>query len=82
MLSFERPARIFLANEHPIFLAGLRACLAEQPDIDVVGEVHSSAHLAQVIGKAAPDVAVVGECFNGVSVAESLLNDLPSRRIR
>lgn len=81
MLSFERPARIFLANEHPIFLAGLRACLAEQPDIDVVGEVHSSAHLAQVIGKAAPDVAVVGECFNGVSVAESLLNDLPSRRI-
>lgn len=81
MLSFERPARIFLANEHPIFLAGLRACLAEQPDVDVVGEVHSSAHLAQVIEKVAPDVAVVGESFNGVSVAESLLNDLPSRRI-
>jgi DNA-binding NarL/FixJ family response regulator len=81
MLSFKRPARIFLADEHPIFLAGLRACLVEQPDIDVVGEVHSSAHLAQVIEKAAPDVAVVGESFNGVSVAESLLKDLPSRRI-
>lgn len=81
MLSFERPARIFLADEHPIFLAGLRACLAEQRDIDVVGEVNSSAHLAQVIGKAAPDIAVVSESFNGVSVAEGLLNDLPSQRV-
>jgi len=81
MLSFERPARIFLADEHPIFLVGLRSCLAEQSNIDVVGEVHSSAHLAQVIDKTAPDVAVVSESFNGVSVAESLLNDLPSQRI-
>jgi DNA-binding NarL/FixJ family response regulator len=81
MLSFERPARIFLADEHPIFLAGLRFCLAEQPHIDVIGEAHSSAHLAQVIEKAAPDVAVVSESFNGVSVAEGILNDLPSQRV-
>lgn len=81
MLSFERPARIFLADEHPIFLAGLRFCLAEQPNMAVVGEVHSSADLAKVIEKAAPDVAVVGENFNGISVAEGLLNDLPTQRI-
>ena len=73
MLSFERPARIFLADEHPIFLAGLRLCLAEQPNMTVVGEVHSSADLARVVEKAAPDIAVVGEHFNGVSVAEGLL---------
>lgn len=81
MLPFERPARIFLADEHPIFLAGLRFCLAEQPHFDVIGEAHSSAHLAQVIEKAAPDVAVVSESFNGVSVAEGILNDLPSQRL-
>lgn len=81
MLSFERPARIFLADEHPIFLAGLRFCLAEQPNMIVVGEVYSSADLARVVERAAPDVAVVGEHFNGVSVAEGLLNDLPSQRI-
>lgn len=81
MLSFERPARIFLADEHPIFLAGLRFCLAEQPHIDVIGEAHSSARLAQVIETASPDVAVVSESFNGVSVAVGLLNDLPSQRV-
>lgn len=81
MLSSERPARIFLADEHPIFLAGLRFCLAEQPNIAVVGEAHSSADLAKVIERAAPDVAVVGDDFNGISVVESLLNDLPSQRI-
>lgn len=81
MLAFERPARIFLADEHPIFLAGLRFCLAEQPDIDIVGEVHSSADLARVIQQAAPDVAVVSESFNGVSVAEGLLAELPLLRM-
>ncbi len=81
MLSFERPARIFLADEHPIFLAGLRACLAAQPSLDVIGEVHSAAQIARVIEAAAPDIAVIGESFNGVSVIESVLNDLPSRRI-
>jgi len=81
MLAFERPGRIFLADEHPIFLAGLRFCLAEQPDIDVVGEANSSAHLARVLREAAPDIAVINESFNGVSVAEGLLADLPSLRI-
>lgn len=81
MLLLERPARIFLADEHPIFLAGLRFCLSEQPNMSVVGEVHSSAGLAQVVEKAAADIVVVGEYFNGVSVAEALLSDLPSQRI-
>jgi DNA-binding NarL/FixJ family response regulator len=81
MLSFERPARVFLADEHPIFLAGLRFYLTEQPDLEIVGQVHSSADLARVIRQAAPDVAVVGESFHGVSVAEGLLAELPSSRI-
>lgn len=81
MLSSEWPARIFLADEHPIFLAGLRACLAEHSDIKVVGEVNSSAHLVQLIETAAPHIAVVGESFNGVSVAEGLLSALPSHRV-
>lgn len=81
MLSSEWPARIFLADEHPIFLAGLKACLAEQPDIQVVGEVNSSAQLVQLVETAAPHVAVVGESFNGVSVAEGLLSALPAHRV-
>lgn len=81
MLALGRPARIFLADEHPIFLAGLRFCLAEQAQIDIVGEVHSSAQLALVIGQAAPDVAVVSEHFHGFPVAEGLLAELPSLRI-
>jgi len=81
MLSFERPARIFLADEHPMFLAGLHVCLAEQPNIEIVGEVHSSADLAQVIRRASPDVVVVSESFNGVSVAEGLLAALPLLRM-
>lgn len=81
MLSFERPARIFLADEHPIFLAGLRLCLADHPGIDIVGQAHSSTDLARVIQRAAPDVAVVSELFNGVSVAEGLIAELPSLRM-
>lgn len=81
MLSSERPARIFLADEHPIFLAGLRSCLAEIPGMTVVGETHSSAQLVRIIEAATPDIAVIGISFNGVHVIETVLANLPSRRI-
>lgn len=81
MLSFERPVRVFLADEQPIFLIGLRACLAEQLDIDVVSEAHSASHLARITADIAPDIAIISVNFNGAPVIESMLANMPGQRI-
>lgn len=81
MLPSEPAARVFLADEHPIFLAGLRSCLASQPGIDVIGETHSSAQVVGAIDEAAPDIAVVGISFGGVSVIETVLASLSHTRV-
>lgn len=81
MLPFERPVRLFLADEQPIFLVGLRACLAEQLNVEVVGEVHSAFHLARILPEIAPDIAIVGVNFLAGSVIESLQANMPGQRM-
>jgi DNA-binding NarL/FixJ family response regulator len=76
-LSGERPVRVFLADEHPIFLAGLRSCLEGQYGIEVVGEANDVARLIDTMNEAAPHIAVVSATFNGVSVIETLLVSVP-----
>lgn len=37
----EPPLRIVIADDHPIFLIGLRAVLERDPQISIVGEANS-----------------------------------------
>ena len=45
----EPPLRIVIADDHPIFLIGLRAVLERDPQISIVGEANSPQALSAVL---------------------------------
>ncbi len=55
----DRAARVLLADAHPLLRAGLRALLAEAPDLHVVGEAGDGADAAELIRRLLPDVLVL-----------------------
>src|SRR5260370_41806092 len=50
---------VFLVDDHEIFRRGVRALLANEPDIDVVGEADSAAAALARIPALHPDVALL-----------------------
>lgn len=53
------PIRVLLADDHGILRAGLRAFLATQPDIEVVGEAADGEEAVTRAAELAPDVVVL-----------------------
>lgn len=53
------PLRIVIADDHPIFRAGLRAVLARSPEIQVVGEAGDGAEALDQVRQFKPDIAIV-----------------------
>ena len=51
--------RVLVADDHPVTVAGVVAALAEEPDLEVVGEVGGAENLRTRIAELEPDVAVV-----------------------
>jgi DNA-binding NarL/FixJ family response regulator len=51
--------RVVLADDHPIVLAGIRALLNADPEIELVGEAPSGSDALPMICSSGPDVAVV-----------------------
>ncbi|MFL1501235.1 response regulator [Pseudomonas sp. O64] len=54
----ESPLRIVLADDHPIFLIGLRAVLERDERLTIVGEASSPEALAELLRQCACDVLV------------------------
>jgi len=52
------PARVVIADDHPMFRAGLRAVLAASPDVDVIGEASDGAELLTLVDQTQPDVVL------------------------
>ena len=66
--------RIFLGDDHPVFLLGLRALLNEE-GLTVVGEARSGTEALRLIGDLEPDVAVLDismPFMHGIAVTEQL----------
>jgi DNA-binding NarL/FixJ family response regulator len=77
-----KPGRIsvFLVDDHEIFRRGIRALLAHEPDIDVVGEAETAAAALARIPALHPDVAVLDVRLpdgNGISVCREICSELP-----
>lgn len=51
--------RVFLIDDHEVVRRGLRDLLADEPDLEVVGEAGSAAEALQAAPAAHPDVAVI-----------------------
>jgi DNA-binding NarL/FixJ family response regulator len=79
-----RKARVTLADDHPIVLAGLRNLIEAEADLDFVGEATSGQAALKLIREKLPDVAVVDISmpeFNGIILARRLAEECPSVRV-
>lgn len=57
--------RIVLADDHPVVRAGVRALLATEPDLDVVGEAGTARDAVDLATSLEPDVVLMDLQFGG-----------------
>lgn len=65
------PLRVVVADDHPMFLHGLRAVLAAADDLDLVGEATSGQQAIDLVRQHDPDVVVVDLHMPGVNGVEA-----------
>lgn len=63
---------VVLVDDHEIVRRGVRAFLATQPDLEVVGEAATGEAAVQVAGEHAPDVALVDLLMPGIGGVEAI----------
>lgn len=71
-----RRIRVFVADDHPLVLSGLKAVIATDRSLQLVGEACSGSEALQGAVATAPDVLVLDICMpglNGFEVAKSFL---------
>ncbi len=76
--------RVFLADDHPVVLAGMRALVAGDPALEVVGEARDGRTALRLALELRPDVAVLDLSMpglSGVDVARQLRTDCPQCRV-
>jgi len=76
--------RILLADDHAVLRAGLRALLAAQGDLEVVGEASEGAEAIRLCQALRPDVVVMDIGMPGVSGIDAtarIKRDLPGTRV-
>lgn len=78
------PIRIVIADDHPIFRAGLQGLLSAQEDFDVVGEAANGREAVSVVRHAAPDVLLMDlqmPELDGVGATREIKAASPGTRI-
>jgi len=76
--------RVALVDDHRLFREGLRALLAAQPDLQVVGEAAEPTEACALVDAEDPDLVVVDVLLgpsSGVSLARELLRRSPRRKL-
>ena len=66
------PIRIVLADDHAIFRSGLRALLAAEPDMEVIGEAADADEALERCVELRPDVLVLDLVMPGASGLEAV----------
>ena len=65
------PLRILLADDHTLVRAGIRALLAQMPDIEVVGEAGDGREALALVKAHRPDVLLIDIAMAGMSGLEA-----------
>lgn len=75
--------RIVVADDHPMFRAGVVASLAAQPDIEVVGEGASAPEALSLVAQHSPDVALLDIAMpgGGLNAARDISAASPATRV-
>lgn len=76
--------RVFLADDHPVVLGGLKALVMADPGLELVGAASDGTTALRLAVELRPDVAVLDLSMpglNGVEVARQLLEAMPACRI-
>ncbi len=79
-----KPIRIFLADDHAVLRAGLKALLSSQPDMDVIGEAEDGETCVRRVVLQQPDVVLLDinmpRC-NGLEALTQLRQQVPDTRV-
>jgi len=76
--------RIVLADDHRIFMAGLRALLEQESDLEVVGEVADGLGAVRIVAEKQPHVVVMDVSMpgmNGIEATRRILAQEPRTRV-
>ncbi|NLH11695.1 MAG: response regulator transcription factor, partial [Holophagae bacterium] len=76
--------RVVIADDHTMFRAGLRALLAVEDDIEVVGEAANGAEAIARAKELTPDIVVMDilmPVMNGLEATRLIAADCPTVRV-
>jgi CheY-like chemotaxis protein len=76
--------RVLLADDHCVFRAGLASLLADEPDIEVVGEAGDGQQVIELARSTAPEVVLMDVTMprmSGVDATRYLHEEMPGVRI-
>lgn len=79
-----RKIRIVLADDHTVVRQGLRALLAAEEDIEIVGEAENGRQALQLVKKLLPDVVVMDiamPVLNGIEATRQITRYIPSVKV-
>jgi DNA-binding NarL/FixJ family response regulator len=80
-ISASPAVRLFVADDHPIFIAGLCAFFDDAEDIEVVGQATTPTQASRLLSQMRPDIAVMDVVLGGVSIISDLLSETPDLQI-
>ena len=76
--------RVLLVDDHPLFLDGVRAALASQPELEIVAEAHTIAEAHFLAAEHRPDVVLMDLNLpdgSGIDATRDLLAAHPDTRV-
>src|SRR5215510_7584557 len=76
--------RVILAEDHTVVRQGLRALLAAEGDIEIVGEAENGRQAIQLVKKLLPDVAVIDiamPVLNGLEATRQITKQIPQTKV-
>lgn len=77
------PIRVLVADDHPMFRAGVVSSLASHPDFEVVGEGSSADEAQKLAEQLQPDVCLLDIAMpgGGLNAAREITANLPQTRV-